>query len=286
MNQKSKTILHVPIVLSPEGGRKLEFTRINEPGYPHTWSKDSPILLSHVKVNVFIGGEFSVVAGSERFSPLYGDVCVLPPETLHYGQIPQPTVTDYYQLDMGLSVFDALPEGNLLLLPLLSCRDRHFFRPSDDQRRLLMERLQALEDAVLSQERALAFALAAQAAHSLGQIVRSGAQASSARLSLKVRQAMEKMEREFDTGVTAAEAAQSLGVSPSYLSRLFKKELGIGVHQYLMHYRILQAARLLKDHSVTEAAYLCGFSDSSHLISAFQKSFHCTPAAYQKRQYR
>ncbi|MBQ8311294.1 MAG: helix-turn-helix transcriptional regulator [Clostridia bacterium] len=56
----------------------------------------------------------------------------------------------------------------------------------------------------------------------------------------------------------------------------------MGVHEYLTRYRTVQASYLLKQHSVTEVSYLCGFCDSSHFIAVFKGYYGITPAEYQK----
>jgi len=59
--------------------------------------------------------------------------------------------------------------------------------------------------------------------------------------------------------------------------------VGVGIHAYLMEYRMIQAVNLLKTHSVAEVCYMCGFCDSSHFIAAFKKRFDCTPMVYKRK---
>ena len=75
---------------------------------------------------------------------------------------------------------------------------------------------------------------------------------------------------------------EKFNVSPSYLSRIFKKETGMGIHEYLMVYRVTKASKLLYKHSVADVCYMCAFSDSSHFISVFKKHFNVTPFQYKK----
>ena len=72
-------------------------------------------------------------------------------------------------------------------------------------------------------------------------------------------------------------------VSPSTLSRMFKKYLHTSPKSYLdakrlAHSRIL----LLQGKSVLDAGKLSGFADCSHYIRLFKKHFGITPNTYKK----
>ena len=64
---------------------------------------------------------------------------------------------------------------------------------------------------------------------------------------------------------------------------IFKKEIGIPIHEYLNQYRISKSLSLLKTHTVTEVGYVCGFCDNSHFISIFKKYIGTTPMQYKKQ---
>ncbi len=84
--------------------------------------------------------------------------------------------------------------------------------------------------------------------------------------------------------ITLAETAAHFAVSPSHLSRVFHRETGFGVREYLIQYRIRQACELLlnSDLSVTQIADRCGFSDSNYFGDAFKKATGLSPREYRK----
>jgi len=62
------------------------------------------------------------------------------------------------------------------------------------------------------------------------------------------------------------------------LPGLFKKQLGISVHQCLLWKKIVLAALKSREgYSLTECAHYVGFSDSSHFNKVFYKMFGITP---------
>ncbi|GAC1372242.1 MAG: hypothetical protein NVSMB30_12770 [Hymenobacter sp.] len=85
------------------------------------------------------------------------------------------------------------------------------------------------------------------------------------------------------------EAAHTLQVNPSYLSREFARyfdDLSFG--EYIRKLRIDKARRLLDghQHSLAEIAYLTGFSDQSHFTRIFRQHTGQSPSAYRKKRPR
>ena len=84
--------------------------------------------------------------------------------------------------------------------------------------------------------------------------------------------------------ITIEDLADSLGVSASYLSRLFKKETGMLFVDYIQKERIEAACNMLTYSDYTAAQiseYLC-FSTQSYFIKIFRKYTGTTPAKYKK----
>ena len=73
-----------------------------------------------------------------------------------------------------------------------------------------------------------------------------------------------------------------VGCSPFYLRRLFSKETGMTIPQYLRQIRMERAAELLLGgrHNVTEAAMEVGYSSLSHFSKAFCTTIGCCPALF------
>lgn len=99
----------------------------------------------------------------------------------------------------------------------------------------------------------------------------------------QVLEAAHFINAHFRQQISSAEIAAAAGFSPNYLSRKFREATGIGVHEYLVFIRLRSAAEELvsTDHSVTEIATHCGFSDSNYFKDAFKKKYGVTPREYR-----
>ena len=83
--------------------------------------------------------------------------------------------------------------------------------------------------------------------------------------------------------ITIEDLADSLGVSASYLSRLFKKETGKSFVGYLTGYRMEKAARMLVE--TNEKSYMIaknvGYTDPNYFSYVFKRQYGVSPSKYR-----
>lgn len=79
--------------------------------------------------------------------------------------------------------------------------------------------------------------------------------------------------------------ADYIHMSPDYLDRLFKKEFGLSVSQYIKEKKIDYAKMLLRttNLSVSEIAQRLGYINLSHFIASFKQITNMTPVNYRKK---
>lgn len=88
--------------------------------------------------------------------------------------------------------------------------------------------------------------------------------------------------------ITLEELAEHLSLSPTYLSKLFKKEVGISLSSYIANTKIEKAKNLLQysEYSISDIANYLAFSSQSHFIQVFQKRTGHTPHKYRSQYFR
>ena len=81
------------------------------------------------------------------------------------------------------------------------------------------------------------------------------------------------------------EVAETLGISTGYLSKLFKRETGQCLQDYINEERVFRAANLLvySDLSLTEIAQYVHFPTQSYFGKVFKQYKNMTPKAYRDR---
>lgn len=104
-------------------------------------------------------------------------------------------------------------------------------------------------------------------------------------VSRTVNAAAEFARHHYKEPVGLTEAAQAAGVNPTYLSYLFRKEMGIGFSNFLLNQRIECAMTLLRETNmkVRETAERSGFHDYHYFAKAFKKINGLSPAEYRKQ---
>lgn len=83
--------------------------------------------------------------------------------------------------------------------------------------------------------------------------------------------------------------SKELDLNPAYLSREFSKYFeNVSYGEYIRKMRIEKALELLEnsEHTLTEIAYLTGFSDQSHFTRIFKKMIGVNPSLYRKTKQK
>jgi len=91
------------------------------------------------------------------------------------------------------------------------------------------------------------------------------------------------MEDQYNTKIRLEDLSQSLHISKCYFIKIFKQYKGVSPYEYLLHFRINQAKRLLLQTNMTisEIALQIGFDDSSSFIRCFKKYTGTSPLKYR-----
>jgi len=80
--------------------------------------------------------------------------------------------------------------------------------------------------------------------------------------------------------ITVKDLAELVNLNKAYLGRLFKKQTGMSIDQYIIKIRIQNAETMLQsgDYKVQEVAEQCGFSDVFHFYKLFRATRGFSPS--------
>lgn len=113
-------------------------------------------------------------------------------------------------------------------------------------------------------------------------------QKKSSILSKPVVQCVDYIYSHIKERITVAMLAEYTGLSESYLSRVFKQNLGISISDYIREKKIEKATHLLRysDKSIIDIANYLSFSSQSHFIQTFENFTGMTPKKYRNKYYK
>ena len=106
--------------------------------------------------------------------------------------------------------------------------------------------------------------------------------------SKQIVQCIDYIRENIHKSITVSELAENVGLNETYLSKLFKKEVGCSVSEYIRNEKIEEACWLLRYTNKTsiEIATDLSFSSHSYFISVFKKVTGTTPKEYRNNSYR
>lgn len=103
--------------------------------------------------------------------------------------------------------------------------------------------------------------------------------ASDGEVSSVSRRAIDHIERGIDGVPRLAEAAAAIGVSPTRLTHVFTKEVGVPFRRFVLWTRIKRAVTEVRSGvDLTRAAIAAGFTDAAHFSRTFRAMFGLSPS--------
>lgn len=102
-----------------------------------------------------------------------------------------------------------------------------------------------------------------------------------------IRRTLQIIHEDFGERLTLSYLASRIHINPAYLSRKFQEEVGTGFAEYVNHYRLVTAKRMLielPDATISSIAESCGFNSQHYFSQMFRKEFDMTPRDYRSRE--
>ena len=103
-----------------------------------------------------------------------------------------------------------------------------------------------------------------------------------------INQAAQIIKEDFMHKISLEKVAAKLYISQSYLSMLFKHEMGVTFTDYLNDARIKSSKELLAGTNISlmEVSISSGFEDQSYFTKVFKKIEGCTPREFRQKNSR
>jgi AraC-type DNA-binding domain-containing proteins len=106
-------------------------------------------------------------------------------------------------------------------------------------------------------------------------------------LSYPVAQAQKYISSNIFKKISIEDIAEYVSLTPNYLSRIFKVELGISIHNYIQKEKVTVACNFLKytPRPISCISNYMGFQSQSNFSVIFKKWTNMTPSEYREQNY-
>ena len=102
-------------------------------------------------------------------------------------------------------------------------------------------------------------------------------------ISIHIRKCIDYIYDNLQEKLTVRSMAEYLQIDPTYLSKLFSKEVGISFREFIINARVSAAKNMLaySDFSFSEVSLSLGFSSQSAFTDTFKRLTGMTPGKYR-----
>lgn len=106
--------------------------------------------------------------------------------------------------------------------------------------------------------------------------------------SVPVARSVDYIHDNIHEHITLETIACHIGISPAYLSRLFHRETGMTVRDYIRKCKVDAAAKMLEDtdYPMSDIAYILSFASQSYFAEMFKKQQGMTPTQWREKHLR
>lgn len=251
-------------------------------GFSKTEPKHSfgPAIRDQFLIHIVLEGEGYYSIKNQKYFLKKGQGFVIPPNVSTFYQASEDSPWSYIWMGLG---------GQLVkeYLEYIGINNDHLsfdVRNSSDFKALIFECFAYENDNIINE-----IILQKQAYKFLELLGKSSAihkqEVSTKKMNYYVSQTLEIINKNAHQNISVSSIAEQLAINPSYLSRLFKKDIGSSIKEYINEIRITIGNDLLTstDYSVHEISERVGFASSQAFAKAFKQSRGLSPTHYRKK---
>lgn len=100
-----------------------------------------------------------------------------------------------------------------------------------------------------------------------------------------IKLSLQYIHENYNKEISLAQLADNLYISPTYLSKIFRSQVGVTFSRYVLEYRIDASKKLLSNpkYKIYEISNMCGFSDVAHFSKTFKQVVGVSPNHYKNQ---
>jgi len=238
------------------------------------------------RLTFYMSGKYGLVINNYLYIPTYGDIIIIPENEDINSRFFSVTNVDYYQLHFPIEFFNMINIINPFtkVFHNRNTSANNVLSLNKAAREAIFNKLKKIDELAFEEnpDQFLAYSYLIQIMNIISSSQKHDAvSVQSAAFSPKFQSAIDYIHSNFATLSGVNEVASNLGITNTYLARLFKKFDFGTPNEYINEVRISHAKYLLDNgYSPTHACYNSGFTNYSHFATKFKKIAGTTPSKY------
>ncbi len=247
-------------------------------------------LNKHCEIYVYISGDADYVVEDNYYELRRGDIILIDPLEVHKAVLKSECMYERFYILLTSDCFPNMLSDPLSELLSKPKGEQNLIRFDTEKREEMISLLFSMNESLKQGDNADKTLLLSQLLSFLVEInnglrqTKTTAEHGGDRLLCEI---MSCIDKNAISDLSLSDMAQTLGISPQYMSSYFKSRVGTTLTGYMQAKRISAAKQLLDSGSnVTEACYDSGFNDCSYFIRTFKRFVGMTPLQYKRGNAR
>lgn len=256
-----------------------------------SYTGDYVVQHSHLYYEIIycVQGNIEYLLGVQRYQIQPGDIIIAPPGIIHCPILPKQLHTPYrrYVICISPSFADVLRNANseildfreAIVLRTLGTRWEHlkdFFSRAIDESESKLPGWEVFLGGNVAQ----LITLIGRALHELHTVK------NNPKNSL-LENILDYMQNHLSQKISIEETARYFHISPSTLTHLFHREMGLSFYRCLTQRRLVEAKNLIaQEYSMEDVALSVGFQEYSAFYRAFKSEYGISPMQYKKMIFK
>lgn len=246
-------------------------------------SKDKNHSHNHMEIAYIISGKAIFNINGVSYEVKEGDIVLINPYEQHYG-IPTSTKNPSLEFFVGFSnfKFNDMPPETLFL------NEHPIITTKTSSRKQFLQLINDIMEENKQNQIGKDFMLQSYITQFILLAIREKQQQNIQAENKKTvitKEIISYLHEHFAEKISLEQVAKNLYLSPFYISKVFKEEIGETPINYLIKIRLENAKDLLlnkKDLSIKEISSIVGYDDAYHFSKSFKKYYGLSPAEYKK----